>query len=181
MRTAPSTSTTRWGAVLDWVFLAGLLLKVVDGVVELLVGLPLLFLDQERIARIGRWLTADELAEDPNDFLANLILHESLKPHLHGTVIISIYLVTHGLAKLLIVWGIMRGSKRSYPWAIGALTVLLVVQVVDMAIKFSVVVLLLSVLDVVVLALTIREWREGRSLEEVLRLRVPWVFRRRPA
>lgn len=166
---------------MDWLFLVGLLLKLVDGVVELLVGVPLLFLNQERLARIGRWLTAGELAEDPNDFLANLILHESLKPHLHGTVLVGIYLVIHGLVKLLIVWGIKRGSKRSYPWAVGALTVLLVLQLVDMAIKFSMVVLLLTIFDIIVLALTVREWREGRSLEEVLRLRVPRAFRRHRA
>lgn len=176
-RSASNRSTD----LMDWVFLLGVLFKVFDGMVELVVGLPLLFLNQERIARIGRWLTADELAEDPSNFLANLILHQSLKPHLHGTVIVSIYLVTHGLVKLLIVWGMMRGSSRSYPWAIGALTMLLVIQVVDMVIKFSPVVLLLTILDVVVLVLAVREWREGRSLEEVLRLRVPWLFRNRVA
>lgn len=161
--------------VLDWVFLVGLLLKALDGVAELLFGIPALFVSKVQVIAIAHAVTAGELAEDPNDLIANFILHESAKLSTGALLIGGIYLVVHGAVKVAIIVALVAGSKRAYPWAVGALTALLIVQIVDLAVKFSIGVLLLSVLDVIIIWLTVREWRHGRSLDDVVRLRMPWL------
>lgn len=163
--------------VLDWVFLVGVLLKALDGLVELLFGIPALFVSKVQLIAIAHAVTAGELAEDPNDLIANLILHESARLSTGALLIGGIYLVIHGAVKVAIVAALLAGSTRVYPWAVGALAVLLVVQMVDLVAKFSFGVLFLSVLDVIIIWLTVREWRHGRTLDDVLRLRMPWLGR----
>src|SRR6478609_1545433 len=70
------------------------------------------------------------------------------------------------------------GSRRIYPWAIGALTLFLVYQVYELVVAPSVFVLVLTLFDAVIIALTWREWRHGRTLRETMRTTVDWVFRR---
>lgn len=164
-------SRVRRDAVADWLFLVGIVFKGLDGVVEVLVGVPLLLLTHVQIVQIVQAMTAGELAEDPHDFLANLILHESAKLGAGVTFVGGIYLLVHGAVKIAIVIALFRGSQRAYPWAVAALSALLVVQVVDLIARFSFGVLALSVLDAIIVALTIREWRHGRSLPEVARAR----------
>lgn len=165
--------------VLDWVFLVGVLLKALDGLVELVVGIPALFITKVQLIALAHALTSGELAEDPHDLIANLILHEAGKLGAAALVIGGIYLVVHGVVKVAIVAALFVGSTRIYPWAVGALTVLLIVQIVDLTARFSVGVLLLSVLDAIIIALTLREWRHGRSLRDVVRARMPWLTRLR--
>lgn len=167
--------------VLDWVFLVGVLLKALDGLVELAAGIPALFISKVQLVAFAHAVTSGELAEDPHDLIANLILHESAKLGADALLIGGIYLVIHGAVKVAIVVALLVGSRRIYPWAVGALTVLLIVQIVDLVAKFSIGVLALTVLDVVIIWLTVREWRHGRTLHDVIRLRMPWLSRsRRP-
>lgn len=165
--------------VLDWVFLVGVLLKALDGLVELVVGIPALFITKVQLIALAHALTSGELAEDPHDLIANLILHEAGKLGAAALVIGGIYLVVHGVVKVAIVAALFVGSTRIYPWAVGALTVLLIVQIVDLTVRFSVGVLLLSVLDAIIIALTLREWHHRRSLRDVVRARMPWLTRLR--
>lgn len=166
-----SVSRGRRDAIADWLFLVGIVFKGLDGVVEVLIGIPLLFLTHVQIVQIVQAMTAGELAEDPNDFLANLILHESTKLGAGVMFVGGIYLLVHGGVKIIVVIALFRGSQRAYPWAVAVLSALLVVQVIDLVARFSFGVLALSVLDAIIIALTIREWRHGRSLPEVARAR----------
>lgn len=174
------SGSSRRDFVLDWVFLIGVLFKALDGLVELLVGIPALFITKVQLLALAHALTSGELAEDPHDVIANLILHESAKLGAGVLLLGGIYLVIHGAVKVAIVAALILGTRRVYPWAIGALTVLLVVQLVDLVIKFSFGVLALTVFDIVIIWLTLREWREGRTLHDVLRLRAPWLGWPRP-
>jgi uncharacterized membrane protein len=170
--------------VLDWVFLIGVLLKGLDGLVEVLAGVPALFVTPGQLSELARAVTAGELAEDPHDLIANLILRESHTLGAGGLFIGGLYLAVHGAVKVAIVIALVRGSRRVYPWAIAVLTALLVLQIVDLGVSYSTGVLVLSIVDVMIIWLTWREWRHGRTLGDVLRLRIPllrtlWLHRLR--
>ena len=55
---------------LDKTFKIGLVLKGLDGILEVAGGILLLFLSPHAIEHIARTLTAHELSEDPHDFIA---------------------------------------------------------------------------------------------------------------
>src|SRR5438094_5723898 len=123
-----NASTSNRAHWFDLFFLVGIGLKGLDGLGELLFGVPLLFLSQGKVTSVAHSLTAEELSEDPHDLLANLLLHGA--SHLtHGsTLFIAAYLVIHGLVKVAIVVALIVGARRVYPWAIAVLMAFTVFQ-----------------------------------------------------
>ncbi|MBF4588713.1 DUF2127 domain-containing protein [Curtobacterium sp. VKM Ac-1395] len=95
--------------------------KAVDGLVEFVVGIPLLLLRPVQLGAIARAVTAGELGEDPDDLVAHLICHGVVTLTGEATVVAAVYLIVHGLVKLGIVAAIFRGSWLLYPWAIAVL------------------------------------------------------------
>lgn len=164
--------------VLDLVFLAGVLFKGLDGLLELVGGVLLLFLTPAKLQHAAAVATSDELAEDPHDLIANLVLHGAA--HLHHTTLVfaAVYLLVHGVVKLGIVIALLVGSRRIYPWAMGALGLFLLFQLYELVTKPSIGVAVLTVFDAVIIWLTWREWRRGRELRTTWRGTIAWVFRR---
>jgi len=156
----------RW---FDLIFLVGFGCKAIDGFVELVIGLPLLVLRPTQVDAVARLATATELREDPNDLLAHLIRHGAADLTAEMSVFAALYLIVHGLVKLGIVAAIFRGSRRLYPWAIAALGGFVIWQAYEFVQHPSIGLALLTIFDVVIVALTIREWRHHRSLRDAVR------------
>jgi uncharacterized membrane protein len=167
--------------ILDLVFLLGVLFKGLDGLLELAGGVLLLFVSPAQVRGAAERATSGELAEDPHDLVANLILHGVAHLHARSVWFVAAYLLLHGLVKLAIVVALLVGSRRIYPWAMAALGAFLVFQLYELLVKPSVAVAVLTVLDAVIIWLTWREWRRGRELRTTWRETVAWVFRRRRA
>ena len=96
--------------MLHRLFALGVWLKGVDGVLELAGGLALLTLRQAALSRLAIALTQHELAEDPRDLLANAIRHAAAQVSASTQLFGAIYLLAHGLVKLLLVVGLLRGK-----------------------------------------------------------------------
>ena len=164
--------------ILDLVFLIGVLFKGLDGLVELVGGVVLLFVTPAKLQHAAARATSGELAEDPHDLIANLIVHGAA--HLqHGSIVFAaVYLLVHGIVKLAIVIALLVGSRRIYPWAMAALGAFLIFQVYELVTQPSIGVAGLTAFDAVIIWLTWREWRRGRELRTTWRGTVAWVFRR---
>lgn len=166
--------------VLDLVFLVGVLFKGLDGLVELVGGVLLLFATPATLLSAANRVTAEELSEDPHDLLANLIVHGAAHLHGGGVTFVAAYLLLHGVVKLAIVVALLVGSRRVYPWAMAALGAFLIFQLYELVTKPSLGVAVLTVFDAVIIWLTWREWRRGRELRTTWRGTVQWVLRRQP-
>jgi uncharacterized membrane protein len=166
--------------ILDLIFLIGVLFKGIDGLVELIGGVVLLFVTPAGLKGAADAATAEELSEDPHDIIANLIRHGAA--HLGGTGVafVAAYLLLHGVVKVAIVIALLIGSKRVYPWAMAALLAFVLFQIYELVTSPSVGIAALTVLDVFIIWLTWREWRRGRELRNTWRGTVDWVFRRSP-
>ena len=86
-----------------------------------------------------------------------------------ATVFAAVYLVLHGLVKLGIVAAIVSGSRKLYPWAIAALSAFVVWQGYEFALHPSAGLALLTLVDIAIVALTVREYRHHRSLRDAVR------------
>ena len=164
--------------ILDLVFLLGVLFKGLDGLVELVGGVLLLFVTPAKLQHVAHTATSGELAEDPHDLIANLIVHGAAHLQRGSLVFAAVYLLVHGVVKLAIVVALLVGSRRIYPWAMAALGAFLIFQVYELVTKPSIGVAVLTVFDAVIIWLTWREWRRGRELRTTWRGTVAWVFRR---
>jgi uncharacterized membrane protein len=148
--------------VLDTTFDITLLLKGADGMLELIGGILLLVIAPATIDRFARSLTQHELAEDPHDFFARHLLH--LTGNLHKTQTFgALYLLTHGIVKIIIVVGLLRREHWAYPVAFAFLGGFVVYQLYRMTYDLTFGLVLLTAFDVFIIWLTWREYRRMRS------------------
>jgi uncharacterized membrane protein len=148
--------------IVHLLFDVGVIGKGVDGVLEILGGMLLLFLSPQRISAIVRILTAHELSEDPNDFVAHFLVRSF--HHLTGDTKLfgAVFLLWHGAVKVALVWALLRKQWWAYPVAMTAFALFVVYQLYRFTHTHSIWLIALSVLDVSIILLT---WLEYRRLK----------------
>ena len=99
----------------DTIFRISIILKGLDALAELLGGAFLLIITPHQIHSFVHWLTAKELAADPHDFVANIIVHSSHKISTTSTTYGAIYLLIHGLIKMFVIVNVLRDKYWAYP------------------------------------------------------------------
>jgi uncharacterized membrane protein len=149
---------------LDRTFKIGLVLKGLDGVLEAVGGFLLLFLSPQAITHLVRVLTAHELRQDPHDMVARYLLHTATHLH-HSTALFgAVYLLSHGIAKIVLVALVLRNKLWAYPWLIGLLLAFIAYQLYQITlVHFSAGLTALTVFDAALVWLTWREYRTKRA------------------
>ncbi|WP_129787963.1 DUF2127 domain-containing protein [Promicromonospora panici] len=157
--------------LLDRAFFIGLILKGLDGVLELVGGVLLLVVTPAQIGAFAQLLTQHELSEDPHDFIANSLLRLTGSLDVSATLFGAVYLLVHGVVKVILVWAVLRDRLWAYPWLIGFLLVFIAYQGYKLVVAFSWGLLLLTAFDVFIVYLTWREYgihraRRGHTASE---------------
>ena len=137
-------------------FRFGMLAKAIDGVLQSAAGLALLLLAPNTINAIVWFFVRGELREDSKDLVANLLLRAG-----HGVVRVQIFagilLVAHGLLKLVLVAAVARNHRWAYPTAVLVFGGFVVYQSYQIAVRPSAFLWVVTVIDVVVIALIAHE------------------------
>jgi len=145
---------------LDRTFKIGLVLKGADGVLQIIGGVLLLVLSPSSINRIAQSLTAHELSQDPYDRIAYYILHTTSTLNSGTTLFAVIYLLSHGVSKVILVAMVLKEKLAAYPWLIALLVGFIAYQLyVITLVKFSWGLSALTVFDVFLIWLTWREYQ----------------------
>lgn len=149
----------------DWwerFFKVGMIAKGIDGVLELVGGILLLVATPAKIQGWVAVLTQHELNEDPNDFMATHLLHGT-SGLTGGTVFFgAIYLLLHGLVKIVLVIALLLNKLWAYPWMIAVLIAFTAYQAYQFALSPTVGLIVLTILDVLILVLTWHEYLHQR-------------------
>ena len=148
---------------LDKVFEVGILLKGLDGLLEVTGGILLFFIKPEYLNRLAITLTQHELAEDPRDFLATHILHSSQNLAAGSLVFAALYLLSHGLVKIVLVWEILHNRFWAYLGLIYLTIGFMIYQIYRFTYSHSISLVLLTVFDGVIVYLTVVEYRKRKS------------------
>lgn len=99
--------------------------------------------------------------KDPNDFIARHVLQ--VTAGLQATRTFGgVYLLSHGVAKLVMVAGLWRHQRWAYPFALVFLVGFVIYQVFRMTFDPSWGLALLTIFDVFVIWLVWRDYREHR-------------------
>lgn len=144
-------------------FEIGLIAKAIDGLFEIIGGVVLFFVSPDQIHGFVRALTQAEFAEDPTDFIANHLRHASQHLSPSTTLFAAIFLLGHGVVKIVLVWALLRKYSRAFPIAIAAFGLFIVYQIYRYAHTHSAWLLFLSLLDVFVVAITWLEYKRLRN------------------
>ncbi len=154
------TIADRRADILHRVFTLGIWLKGFDGVLEIVGGGLLLVTSPRALSWLVMVLTQHELIEDPHDWIATTLRQTAAQLSVSTQLFDSLYLIGHGLLKLLIVAGLWRGYRWAYPLAIGALSLFIAYQTYRLSYHFAVGLLVLTLFDIVIVGLTWREYRQ---------------------
>lgn len=149
-------------SLLDKTFEIGILLKGADGVLEIIGALLLLFVSPQTIDAITKLLTQHELSEDPNDFVATHILQYGHELAAVSKTFAILYLLTHGLVKVVLVVGLLRNQRWAYPFAFVTLGLFIAYQLYKIVLQPTLGMILLTIFDVFIVWLT---WREYQKLK----------------
>jgi uncharacterized membrane protein len=146
--------------LLDQTFEVGIILKGLDGLLEVIGGLLLLIVSPATIDRVVTSLTQHELSEDPHDFLASHLLRTARG--LTGSAVLfgAVYLLAHGLVKVVLVAALLKNQLWAYPWTIAFLGVFIVYQLYRLSLRPSVGLTALTLFDAAIASLTYREYRK---------------------
>ena len=147
----------------DRVFRAGMVLKALDGVLEVVGGAVLLFVSPAQLQHFVRGLTAHELTQDPNDFIARHLLHSVAHLNRGTTLFGAAYLLSHGLVKVVLVVFVLLDRLWAYPWLIAFLLAFIVYQLYRLVLHPTAGLTGLTVFDSVLVWLTWREYRARRG------------------
>ena len=148
---------------LDKAFETGIILKAIDGGIEIIAGILLFFISVAQINKIAIFLTSEELSQDPHDFIANHILQAAHHVN-HGSLIFgSAYLLAHGLVKVVLVVEILRGHLWAYPGLIIVTGAFMLYQIYQIVLGHSALIIALTLFDIIIMWLIWHEYQLVRK------------------
>jgi uncharacterized membrane protein len=144
---------------LHWLFRLGVGIKGVDGVLETLGGILLLFVSPKALSGTVVLLTAHELSEDPHDWFATALRHSVQHLSSDTELFAAAYLLVHGLIKVFLVAGLLREKLRIFPMALTFIGIFIAYQLYRFTHTHSLILLAFTLFDTFVAWLIWREYQ----------------------
>jgi uncharacterized membrane protein len=151
-------SFRRWS--IHELFEVGVVLKGLNALLELLLGVALLFVN---VSALVQTLAQNELVEDPDSFLAQHLLGVAGSLSSSGQFYSALYLLSHGIIKGVLVAGLLRGKLWAYPASLAVLALFVLYQCIQLLGAYSTPLVALTLFDLVVMWLIWKEYRYVRQ------------------
>ena len=100
-------------------FEIGVILKGINGLIELIAGFLLLVGAGHDSGLVLR-PTRNELSEDPRDFVATRLREAAAHLSANAQLFAAIYVLAHGVIKALLVYGLLRDRLWAFPTGVPA-------------------------------------------------------------
>jgi len=146
------------------IFEISILLKGAHALVECACGIVLAIVSTSTIVRLVNHVTQEELVQNQHDFIATQLLGWAQTFSVQAQHFYAFYLLSHGVAKLLLVAGLLRERRWAYPASLAVLGLFIAYQLYRYSHTHSVGLIVLTVFDVVVIGLIWHEWRLMRRM-----------------
>ncbi|HVB08284.1 MAG TPA: DUF2127 domain-containing protein [Candidatus Acidoferrales bacterium] len=151
--------------LLDRSFHVSIALKGIDGVLEILGSIFLLSGSAGRLNVFLTKMAQETLSQDPHDIAATLLLHLSHRFNGSAQYFMILYLLSHGLAKVILVAALWMNRMWAYPAMILMLLGFIGYQVYRMTFAPSWWLAALTVFDAIIVLLTWAEYKKQRLLK----------------
>ena len=140
------------------VFRVGMVLKGMGGIFDVTIGSILLFTNS--IMSFVTELINNELLDDPNDFIAIHAKHLfEMTPETQ--LFVALYLMLHGLAKLVLITGLWFEKAWAFPASMAVLSLFVSYQILKIFQTHSVFLVALTIFDLIFLWLIYHEYRRA--------------------
>jgi uncharacterized membrane protein len=148
-------------------FMVSLAIKAADAILELGVTVLLALVDAKVLSGAVIRLAQKELLHHPDDRVAAWFRQSAEAFSIDAKTFAVLYLGSHGLIKLVLVIGLYRNQGWAYPVSIVAFGAFIVYQIHRYTFTHSPFLIVLTVFDIVVIALVWHEWRVRRARGEL--------------
>jgi uncharacterized membrane protein len=148
-------------------FQLSLLCKAVFAAAEILAGIGAYFVTQQLVFRLVDRLARVDLFRHPHDLIANYLYASAQHFSLNTRNFTAAYLLSHGVVKLWLIVGLLREKHWYFPVAIAVFGLFIVYQLYRFSLSHSLWLVLITLVDVVVIALTWQEYRYVRRASVV--------------
>ncbi len=149
--------------ILHALYLIGIVIKSMDGILELLGGFILFAIKSDSMVKIVQTIFRHELIQDPTDILANYLIKASHTVSFSTLSFAAVYLMIHGFIKIGLVTGLWFKKLWAYPLAEIALAIFVIYQLIRFSRTHSLILILLTVLDIVILLLVNIEYKRVKK------------------
>ncbi len=144
------------------VFEVVVVLKGIHAVIEIISGFIVLFITQNFITNVIFSVTQEELIEDPKDFIAHYLINSVQQFSISSQHFAALYLLSHGIIKTILAFGLLKEKLWAYPASLGVFGLFIIYQLYRFSFTFSIWLLVLTVIDLIIVALT---WHEYKYLK----------------
>lgn len=142
-----------------WFFDLALLLKAVNGGLEMLGAALILAVPPALVIKIAEFLTSGEIGQDADDPIATGLLSAAQAFAVQKHYLLALYLALHGVVKVLLVIGIFAGKKIAYPLFMIALVLFGSYEAYRGFMRQELLLQVIAVFDFSLLVLTAYEYR----------------------
>lgn len=148
---------------LDRSFQASITLKGLDGLLEIVTALLFLAVTPTRASSLIDFFTFHSLSRNPNAFVASHLLHASQNIVAHAHYFVFFYLLSHGVAKVVLVAALWCNRMWAYPALIIMLVAFIAYQLYRLTFAPSIFLVGLTIFDAIVVLLTWAEYRKQKT------------------
>jgi uncharacterized membrane protein len=156
----------RGSSLLDKTFHTGIAIKAFDGVLECIGGVLVWFIKPTSMNGIARFVAMHDLPGKYDEALIAHLLHTTEMLANGGKVFASIYLITHGLSKVLLVIALWMNKLWAYPLTMFVFAVFCVYQMHRYTRTHSIFLVVLTVFDLLLIYLTWREYVQKKKARD---------------
>jgi uncharacterized membrane protein len=133
-------------------FWLSLFLKGLDGALQLAGGVVVLIFEPGTLGKAYRWLTRFLLGKSSHNAEADF--------HISIEILVCIYLLSHGIIKVLLVYGLLKEKLWVFPAALVGFGFFLTLEIYRIYQHFYWAILILMCIDVFVVTMVILEWKK---------------------
>ncbi len=126
---------------------------------ELIGGLALTVVTKAQLSSWVELLMEHELSQDPGDRFARALIVFVQGLPLDAKLYATVYLLTHGLIKIFLVYNLLRERLWAFPWGMAFLGAFTLYQLYRMSHHFSNALLFFTALDIVIIAFIYNEYK----------------------
>ena len=159
--TSPNGAAPHPTAWVEWSYRISLSAKGLLGLTQILGGLTLLFSPSGAAQKAVMWMARYELAEDPDDPLARAVADWAGKLTQATESFYTIYLLGHGMLNLGVVLALLLRVRGAYHASLAVLVAFVGYQMVLYTRAPDPMILVLTAIDVAIIALVIVERRQS--------------------
>ena len=139
------------------------LIKGIDGILDILIGLFISFTSLHFIRNSISNLFRPELIEDPSDKISSYLFHVFQNASINTKIFWIFYLMAHGIVKILLALALFKGTKKEHTIALFILALVSIYEIYRFTHTHSIILLIAIIFDSLIFILAIKENKNRKN------------------